>query len=196
MKFQDSTAKDAPMDKSGTVLSAVGTLLAPADTHGTLNTEDVTLRPFNAHKVPNGMEPCAFVLQATTWLVKFVSNVHPTLLGMEKPAMLKFLLTNAVEIKSSSIVNACVKMVSTTLMDTVYNAQLEQHGTVTTVTAPQPATGVWVSQTLKQSMEVVHAMLDTLNSTVVASPCELISSNYSFIILNILYVLFFSLSIY
>lgn len=72
MKFQNSTAKDAPMDKFGMVLNAVITLLAQADTHGTLNSKDVMPKQFNAHKILTGTELFAFVLQDTTWLVKFV----------------------------------------------------------------------------------------------------------------------------
>ena len=177
MKFQDSTVKDVPMDKSGTELNAAGTQHVQVDTHGTHNITDATPRPFHAHKMLNGTELCACVPQDTIWLDLSVLNVHQALPGTERPAVLKFPPTNAEATKSSSTANASVKMDLSTLMELACNAQLAPHGTANSVTVPQPVVGVWVSRTLKQSMEDVHAWLDTSSLMVAVSASEFFLKN-------------------
>ena len=60
------------------------------DMFGTINTEDVMLRPFNAHKTLNGTEPCVYAIMDCIWPVTFVSDAQQTLLGTERTATLKF----------------------------------------------------------------------------------------------------------
>lgn len=100
MKSQDSTAKDALMDKFGMEPNALGTLLAQVDTFGTINTEDVMLRPFNALKTLNGTELCACATMDSTWLVMSALAAHQTLLGTEETATHKFQSINAEATKS------------------------------------------------------------------------------------------------
>ena len=90
MKFQDSTAKDALMDKFGMAQNALGVPLAQADMSGMINTEDVTQSPFNAHQTLNGMELCVYAILDCIWQVICVSVVQKTLLGTERTATLKF----------------------------------------------------------------------------------------------------------
>lgn len=90
MKFQDSTVKDALMDKSGMALSAHGIPHAQADTYGAINTEDVMLKPFNANKTQNGMEPSVFVELDFICQVMFALVAQPVQLGMEEHAIHKF----------------------------------------------------------------------------------------------------------
>jgi hypothetical protein len=94
MKFQDSTAKNAPMDKSGMAPSALGILLVQVDTSGTINTEDAMQRPFNVHKTLNGMGRFVCAILDSTYQVTFVSVAHQMQLGTERIATHKFQRTN------------------------------------------------------------------------------------------------------
>lgn len=193
MKFQDSTVKDALMDRSGMVLNALGIPLAQADTYGTINITDVMLRPFNAHKTLNGTEPSVFAIQTSIWLAMYALDAHQTLLGTEGHAMHKFQSTNARATKFLSTVNVFVKMDSSILADHAFNAHQEQHGTETIVITHQPQTGVWVSPTHKLPTEAAHAWFHTLSSMVVVNNQDedrLILQIHSFIFENLYFLNF------
>lgn len=89
MKFQDSTVKDVPMDKSGMVLSVHGIPHAQVDTYGAINTEDVRPKQFNAHKTQNGTEPSVFVELDFICRVMCVLAAQPVQLGTEELAIHK-----------------------------------------------------------------------------------------------------------
>jgi hypothetical protein len=90
MKFQDSTVKDVPTDKSGMVLSVHGIPHAQVDTYGAINTEDVRPKQSNAHKTQNGTEPYVFVELDFICQVTCVSAVQLVQLGTEELAIHKF----------------------------------------------------------------------------------------------------------
>jgi hypothetical protein len=90
-------------------------------------------------------------------------NALPTQPGTERAATLKYQPILVDQIKSSLIMSAFAKMVSTTLMVYVFNVQQEQPGTGSIVTVNHQAIGAWVSRILKLQVGHVHAWLDLLN---------------------------------
>ncbi len=120
------------------------------------------------------MESCASVWKVITYSMEHVSNVPPTLLGMERIATLKPLLTLVEAIKSLSTKNASAKMDSTISRVSACNALQEQLGTESSVTVNQLAIGVWDSQILTLLMEAAHVLLDLLSSMDVVFPNDLL----------------------
>jgi hypothetical protein len=185
MRSQDSTAKDAPMDKSGMVQAALTTLPVPLDSPGTLTTIDVIPKPSIAAKTQNGTEPCVSATPDSTKLTETSAlSVQPTLPGTERPVTLKFQSIHAEATKFSSVESAFAKTDSSTLKELALNVPQEPLGTENTATVPQHLTGVWVNQIPSPPTEAVHVLPTTLSSMDAAFEFDFIASCEDLFIFN------------
>lgn len=186
MKSQDSTVKDAPTDKSGTVLHALITPPVPLDSPGTSTITDAIQKPSTVVKTQNGTAPCVSATLDTTKLMETsASSVQPTLPGTERPVTLKFQSIHVEAIKFLSAESAFAKTDLLTLKELALNVPQEPLGTENTVTVPQHLTGVWVNQTLLPPTEAVHALPTTLSSMDAAFETDLFLHAKAYLFLTI-----------